>query len=364
MLIAPTVVNPGPPAPPAPLTTVNFVPASDASPLLPNQTFDLRYVESETASPAARGFLIRNNRVLDQGKPVVGSTQLTLQGAQVDDRFCLFDVAHSGISRRQFGCKSLELTDSELPMKKDLNWAPMIEVSPITSKTIAISVTQPLEAGPTLIATLYPEDESTATQITLALTGDRYTGIFNSAIPAMSAFVGVAVNEAATPANPRREVIIDYGVGGSGAKGPVSMFGGAPVISSDGQAQFAPAQRIDLAEGEFVAWQSMVGQPPAPSNQRFVGQAYRLIALPAHLANDGVISIRTADGSVATARSASSQQTPVLHYWKENQWTPLPSEQHTAVNGDTMISGRSQGVGFYALLAPSAGNVYLPLVNR
>jgi hypothetical protein len=364
-LIAPVMVTPGPPAPPAPLTSVIFVPPPGQSTLLLTQTMNLNYVENESASPAARGFLIRNNRVIDQGKPISGARQLTLQGAQVGDRFCLFDVAHGGISRRQFGCKPLAINDTVLPMGKDLKWAPMVTVSPVTSQTIAISVTQPLESGKSIVATLYPEDKTTATQVTLALNGALHTGVFNSPIPAMSAYVSVAVDEAATPANPRREVMVDYGVGGSGAQGPVSMFGGAPVHSSDGLADFAPLQRIDLEEGEFIAWQSMAGQPPAPPNRQFVGQAYHLIGLPAQYAKNGEVAIRVADGSVATARHAHSQQAPILHYWKDGQWTPLSSEQHMANNGDTVVSSRSQGVGFYALLAETGGNrVYLPLLNR
>lgn len=369
-LLAPTTVNPGPSAPPVPFVTTTIHPPSNPAVVLPNQTFTLTYQAGETASDEARAFLMRGNRIIDQGKPDV-TNQITLVGAQTNDRFCVFDVndfAEGGASpRHQYGCELLEVGDNSLQMEKDDGWAPIIQISHAASRTIGISVTQEISAGLSLRAVLYPEDSNTPTEIVLAGVGNLYTGTFDSPVDATSAYVQVFVDEAATEDNPRRETLVDYGVGGSGAEGPVTWFGGAPVISSDGKAEFARTTDVFLEKGEFIALQSMAGTPRPPLGRQIVGQAYRLVALPNTLADEGHVTlhVRPPHGE---ARRAQILPSVVVAFWDGANWTPLKS-----INLDDLIDGRAaiapaQGVGVYALLleeeTPPVNPLYLPQIER
>jgi hypothetical protein len=364
-LIEPTVVNPGPAAPPVSLTEVNFQPPSTPTTPGVNQTFDLLYADGESASAAARAFLIRGQRVLDQGQPISGTTSITLNGASAGDRFCLFDIRNAGLSRRQFGCKSVTVGDNDLPMKKDLAWAPVIELTVVTSQSVTISVTQAIEDGQLLSAILYPEDQNQATPINLTRSGTLYTGDFLSPIPATSAYVSVHVNEAATEADPRREVMVEYGTGGSGAFGPAHRLPGVPVISGDGQAEYASDETLELEEGEFIAWQSMAGSPSSPGSGEIIGTSYRLIAIPPQLAEGGTIGIRLPDTPIPTSRRLSQDEDLAIHFWQDGTWIPLESQQVTNPQEGAKVTARSQGVGIYALLAPAeTEKIYLPAVQR
>ena len=361
----PLSVNSGPAAPPTPLTQVAFVPPSSPTTPIPNQTFILGYQNGETASAAARGWLIVDQRVQDQGSPISGTTTITLNNAQLGDRFCLFDISPEG-SRRQFGCEVIEFDDNTLTLRKDENWAPVIQLSPVTSNTIDISVTQTVAAGTQLQATIYPEDQNMATTIDLVSQGDTHTGTFVSPIPATSAYVSVNVAEAANEEVPRREVIIGYGVGGSGAYGPAWRLGGAPIISSDGQAEYAFEEDTTLTDGQYVVWQSMAGSPGAEEDVSVAGNAYRLLAKPESLAQGGTLSIRLPDTPPPTARSrAAVAAEPEIHFWTGSEWVPIGSRLAEDPQGGAKVIGKSRGIGVYALLEPQQFNtIYLPAIER
>ncbi|MBI1294943.1 hypothetical protein GC175_08295 [bacterium] len=361
----PTVVNNGPFAPPVPLTQIEFVLPSSPTTPIPDQTFSLGYQNGETASAAARGWLIVDQRVQDQGSPISGTTTLTLNNAQLGDRFCLFDISPQG-SRRQFGCEVIEFDDNTLTLRKDENWAPVIQLSPVTSRTINISVTQAVAAGTQLQATIYPEDQNTATTIDLVSQGDTHTGTFVSPIPATSAYVSVNVAEAASEEVPRREVIIGYGVGGSGAYGPAWRLGGAPIISSDGQAEYAFEENTTLTDDQYVVWQSMAGSPGDELDVDLAGNAYRLLARPESLAEGGTLSIRLPGTPPPTARShAAITDELEIHFWTGSEWVPIGSRLVEDPQGGAKVIGKSRGIGVYALLEPQQFNtIYLPAIQR
>ncbi|MFZ1754716.1 MAG: hypothetical protein WBO46_19495 [Caldilineaceae bacterium] len=371
-LLAPTAVNPGPTALLMPFTEVTIHPPSNPAVVLSNQTFDLAYQAGEAASGEARAFLIRGNRVIDQGKPAEGTKSITLIGSQTSDRFCVFDVndftEDSSEPRHQFGCEVLELGDNSLQMEKDDGWAPVIEISHATSRTLGISVTQEIGAGLSLRAVLYPEDTDTPTAILLAGSDGFYTGTFHSPVDATAAYVQVYVEETSIETDPRRETIVDFGVGGTGAEGPAHWFGGVPVISSDGKAEFARRTDIDLKRGEFIAVQSMAGTPRPPEGRQIVGQAYRLVALPRSLAEEGHVALRIRPPRTDARSSRETLPEVVVAFWNGANWKPIKS-----VNLDDLIDGRvaiapTQGVGVYALLLEKetqpVNNLYLPQIER
>ena len=370
-LVSPTVVNPGPAGLPFAFADVTIHPPSNPAVILPNQTFTLNYQAGETASGEARAFVLRGNRIIDQGKPAEGTTEITLVGSQTNDRFCVFDVndftEDSASPRHQYGCEVLTVGDNSLQMKKDDGWAPIIEISHATSRTIGISVTQAISAGLSLRAVLYPEDMDTPTEIVLVESSGLHTGTFNSPVDATSAYVQIFVDEAASEADPRRETLVDYGVGGSGAEGPAHFYGGVPVISSDGKAEFARTTDVFLEKGEFIALQSMAGTPRPPTGRQFIGQAYRLVALPQSLTDEGYVTLRVPSRPDA-ARSTQVLPTVVVAFWNGAVWTPIKS-----VNLDDLVEGRiaiasTQGIGVYALLldedTPATNQLYMPLIER
>jgi len=228
-------------------------------------------------------------------------------------------------------------------------------------------VTQAISAGLSLRAVLYPEDMDTPTEIVLVESSGLHTGTFNSPVDATSAYVQIFVDEAASEADPRRETLVDYGVGGSGAEGPAHWYGGVPVISSDGKAEFARQTDVFLQRGEFIALQSMAGTPRPPAGRQIIGQAYRLVALPHTLADEGHVALRIRPPR-STARRTQDLPKVVVAFWDGTSWTPIGS-----VNLDDLLDGRvaiapAQGIGVYALLleedTPATNQLYLPQIER
>ncbi len=144
----PEFVAPNSPSSPMPFTDVVFVPSSGPAPVA-NQVFDLGYQDGELASGEARAFLMRDtdgdgvpDRVLDQGRPPKGVSppQVTLTGAQVQDRLCVIDIndraQNPETPRHQFGCEHIEAGDNQLAMRRDIAWAPYIEINPIAPTQI------------------------------------------------------------------------------------------------------------------------------------------------------------------------------------------------------------------------------------
>ncbi|MFO7631526.1 MAG: DNRLRE domain-containing protein, partial [Caldilinea sp.] len=370
---------------PIPLTNVVFVPPAGPSPLV-NQIFDLDYQNNELPSGEARAFLLRDvnddgvpDRILDQGKPPqnVAPPQVTLTGAQESDRLCVIDIdTHIDLPdtpRHQFGCRVIQAGDSVLPMRREQAWAPVIQITPLATTQVGISVTQAVE-GATVRARLYPEHDAAPTD-DLALTpdADQWSGVFSVGGLTPSAFVQVWVEEPATDENPRREAIVDYGIGGGAVPGPKQKIGFAPVTSSDGKAFFLLPAEMSLTEDEFVAIQSMVGILPLPPATSLFGQAYRLIALPPSLVTQGSINVYLADGLPAmttrtTAASASAQESRSIYFWDGSTWEKLPTTFSTADRGsgesEVLASAASRGVGVYAVLTEAAARVYLPSISR
>ncbi len=372
-VVPPSQVDPGPASPPAPLTQVIFHPSnSQVRPLL-NPVFRLLYQDNETASTEARAYILRDDRVIDQGRPIAGTTLIRLYGPQERDRFCLFDITGPFVvddPRHQWGCEILEPGDNELRLRKDETWAPIVTLSPISTRTVQIQVVQPITAGAVLRAKLYPEHIPAPTEITLSPKGDgRWEGVFKSPVRATAAYVQVWVDEPATETNPRRELIVDYGVGGSGLTGPFSRLGGVAVTSSDGNANYQITGTVQLAAGEFIALQLMAGRPPRPPDKRVVGRAYNLISVPRELAARGEVLLRLPFLAVPEGGPQFPQELrPTVHFWDGSGWQPLPSRMVTLLNGRRAVAAPSQGVGIYALMVEEfqlyPERLYLPLIAR
>jgi len=368
---------------PLALTTVQFMPPTAPAPLV-NQIFDLDYQNDELPSGEARAFLLRDvnndgafDRILDQGRPPenVAPAQVTLTGAQAGDRLCVIDIdTHAdppATPRHQFGCRVIEAGDSVLPMRRDLDWAPIIQVTPLTVTEIGVSVTQPVVDG-ALRAILYPEHDAAPTaELALTPAGDAWSGVFTVSGLTPAAFVQVWVEGDEQPL--RREAIIDYGIGGGAVPGPKQKIGFAPVTSSDGKAFFLLPAELSLGADEFVAIQSMAGILPLTPATRLFGQSYRLIALPPDLAALGSINIYLGEGSpgltVGTAAAdVLLQEMRSIYFWDGATWEKLPTTFSSADDGggmrEVLASAASRGVGVYAVLTEATARLYLPLLTR
>lgn len=366
----------GPGTLPAALTNVNFIAPTGAPNPLVNQLFALDYRDGETASQEARAVIFRNNRVIDQGKPIKGSTEILLHGAQEGDRLCLIDINDNAqdpdTPRNQYGCEKISAGDNTLFLEKNSAWAPVMLIDPITptipgGTSLVISVTQPVNPGTVLKARIYPEHMDEVKEVSLSGEGNGFSGRLDLPFtPAAYVQLWVDENEAPDGTDPRREAIIDFGVGGGGLPGPKSQVGFAPIISSsDGRAFFIARAGITLQTGEFIALQSMAGTPPLPANSIIVDQAYRLIAYPASLVQQGSINLRfdlLSPLQAATVNTTSYQ----LHFWDDGQWIPLETTVTTEPNGGQLASATSQGDGIYALLQMPelSESVYLPMVHK
>ena len=315
--------------------------------------------------------MFRHNRVLDQGQPPAGGTQIELHGAQETDRFCVIDVAPftapPDTPRHQFGCEILAAGDNQLFMEKDVAWAPLITLTPLTSVTMGISVTQPV-AGVDVKARLYPEDTDTPTEIDLTGAGDQLAGIFPLPEFTPSGYIQVWADEAATETDPRREAIVDYGTGAGGLPGPRSGGAKAPVMySPNGGAIYIGDPDLTLEEGEFLAWQSLAGLPTPPSGTEIVGSAHRLISLPADKADGGSVSIRHGTPGVVGASTLSLLQDNLsVYFYSGDAWQELPTSTSSEPAGTQLASAPSRGVGIYALgkrIGTELG-LYLPSVSR
>ena len=372
--IKPAAVDPGPDAPPVPLTQVIFVADPSAPAPLANQTFDLLYQNQETASSEARAFVLRDSvRMLDQGRPAQGSTQVTLTGAQPGDRLCVIDINDHAEApetpRHQYGCESLETGDNALLMERTPGWAPVIYVNPLTPNTVGISVTQQV-AGVPLRARLYPEHSQSPVEIQLAGGGDQWDGVFNVAEMTPAAFIELWLDDG-PPAelDPNPIAIIDYGIGGGAVPGPKSKWGFAPVVSSsDGRAVFTLPPGLELLADQFIAIQTMAGTPRLPIGSEAIGQAYRLISLPPELVEQGSMNLYFPNVFAGLAASSANVDVPTslaVHFWNGAEWQRLDTTIADAPDGRLLATAASQGTGTYALLyeAYNLSN-FLPLIAR
>lgn len=375
---APVSATPYTAVPPLSPTTVTFVAPAGPPPLV-SQTFDLAYQVRELASAEARAFLLRDvdadgvpDRILDQGRPPQGVTppQVTLTGAQASDRLCVIDINDFAelpeTPRHQFGCEVIEAGDNALTMRRDPAWAPVITVTPLSPTEMGISVTTTSTGAPVL-ARLYPEHGATPTP-PLALTPgeDGWSGVFTVVGLTPSAFVQIWVDEAATEATPRREAIVDYGVGGGAVPGPKQKIGFAPVTSSDGKAFFLLPATLSLTADQFVAIQSMAGTLPLPPATFIYGQPYRLIALPPTLVDAGSINIYLANGAPGAAAATAQEvgEARALYFWDGATWEKLPTILSSDADGAVLASAASRGVGVYALLIEAPDRLYLPMIRQ
>jgi hypothetical protein len=351
-LHAPAQINPGPGTMPFDFTSVSIAPPITPTQALADPTFYLDYAGGQAGSNEAHAYLERDGKyIVDAGSPFGGQNRLLARGAQPGDRLCVFDRP-----RQQFGCQAVALGDDRLALRQDAGWAPVVRLTPVTSRTFELGVGG-LPPGLALKARLFPEFGRGGAPIALVRSGSAYTGTLQADQPALSGNVQVWVDEPATGEQARRETIVAYAVGGnpgysrggggySRGGGGYSRGGGAPALSPDGQMIFFTPNPIIFQPGQFYTIQSAAGLPSLPDTKTVIGQAYTLVATAGTPVITGSISFQYLESDVLVAGVDENQL--AVHFWDGQTWRALPTLRDPYVN---LASAPSQGPGMYALMA-------------
>jgi hypothetical protein len=377
-LVTPTITNTGPALMPFDLTTVTILDPVTPTTALADPTFFIRYQQATSASSEARAFIMRTEEigrdyVIDVGSPLGDRHQVVARGAQPGDRLCYFDQP-----RREYGCEIVRLGEElQLALEHDETWMPVIQVSPVNSQTIGITLDGLTSTLP-LRARLYPEYGYGGEVITLTPSSGIYSGTFHLDFPAMAGYVQVWIAEP----DPRRETIVAFSIGGNPGSWPMLRGGwpmlrggwpmlrggwpmlrggwpmlrggwpssrgsAAPLASPGGQMLFFTHNPASIPEDNLYTIQSMAGLPPLPADKKAIGQGYSLVASPnVTQVITGSISFQYLGIDVLVEQANERQLT--IHFWNGNSWEALETMQSPDYN---MASTPSRGPGVYALLA-------------
>ena len=212
----------GPSISPVDLTTMVTWNLEDRLVPLATQYFQLRDMAgNRVRHPNARVFLLQSqgtadltdDLVMPLGSPTGGGDRILVRGAQLGDRLCLYDF--SDPARSYIGCnESLTGTDVSLNVatlenQESNRWAPEITVDALTTRTLAISVTQQLIVGEHIALQIHPADlpalggiAPTATLQTVTL--DQHTIVVTLSHPSEDIFVRLWVEG---DTQPKREAL-------------------------------------------------------------------------------------------------------------------------------------------------------------
>ncbi|MCB0127988.1 MAG: hypothetical protein KDE58_37240, partial [Caldilineaceae bacterium] len=355
----PSIAN-GPMNLPMAVTTVHFEPQEAAPDALLATPFF--YLSQETVGrtqtgPTARVILFHEGRLVDLGASV--GDQIYARGASKDDRLCVFEP-----DAERYGCITIAEENENLPLIVDSVWKPDLIVSPVTTRTVVISVNISTSdtAAEKLSAALYSPNLATYVPVGLTGNGAIYSATFNLPTPITEGHIHLCkgntdYNECVRHVeNPSS--IASYILGGA----PVPSLGGeqvpslggeqvrivgredAPVISGDGRViLFGLDLKFPL--GEFYSIQSTTILPSPPPWTTVVGQAYRLLASShAPASNESSISFTYLGREVPPGEEDFLQ----IYYWADDEWQPLPTKLNTSFN---IASTASKGPGLYAFMA-------------
>lgn len=336
-------INPGPNTLPIELISIEHTPVADSAaidtPIVVTTNHDgSRYV----SGPGARAVLFTSGHLVDLGQP--SGDHLLARGAQPGDRLCIYDLAGGAL-----GCDELHASNLQVTLRPVANWRPDIAVTPVTSTTLALAVTN-VQPGLHLQAQVYPAIGASSAPFSLTQSATNYGGSIQLAEPTFEGAVHVWVKGE----TPRREIVVDFLTGGNpgrkwARRAPRGAPGRkwarrAPTISADGQATLF-SDELAFAEGQFVTLQSVTAPPPPPPWSKLVGRAYRLTASPeAPSLTGSSISL----SYLATDVPPGEEEWLRLAFWDGRSWTPLRTETDTAEN--TAVAP-ALGPGIYALLS-------------
>jgi hypothetical protein len=348
-----TATNTGPSGLPLAVTEIQVVEPITPSAALEVPIFYLSQ-EGHRVQPgtSARAFLFQDDWLTDLGRPTVD--QVLARGARPGDRVCVYELA-----AERLGCETISLGDEQLALVSNPGWLPEVIISPVTSRTIAITVTN-VPTGLSLEARLFPVTDPAPDAISLTPADGVHAGTFNADEPAIEGYVQVWVDET----EPRREIVTNYALGGGpgyvrGRGGYVRGRGGyvrgrgAPAVSADGQVILFEKD-LDFEEGTFFALQAATIIPSPPPWTTVVGQGYRLSASANAPDLDGTsISFSYLGSEVPPGEEDWLR----VHFWDGVSWQQLSTSLDTYHNN---ASAPTQGEGLYVLMCSLEIPLYGP----
>jgi hypothetical protein len=351
------ITNTGPSVLPLAVTQIDVVEPLTPSTVSENPTFYLVDESGERVQPGsdARVMLFQDDRLTDLGRPTLD--YVLARGARPGDRLCVYDLEAG-----RLGCETiLDENDVQLELAQVVDWQPNVFVTPATSRTIPIQVTGvPTTAGWALRARLFPLDASAPEAISLVQTAEGYAGTFYLAETDRPALEGYVQVWATAPAQPLREIVTDYTLGGSpdggghpsGVATAPKLARFAPGMSSDGQVILFGDLYFD--RGEIFALQSATTVPSPPPWATVVGQAYHLTG-PANRLEGASISFQYLGREVPPGEEDWLR----LYYRAPTSatWQLLPTQLDTYYNN---AAAPAQGPGLYALMSSFEIPLYGP----
>ncbi|MBN2004176.1 MAG: VCBS repeat-containing protein, partial [Anaerolineae bacterium] len=170
------------------------------------------YGASLQPGPHAQAILYQDNRFIDLGHPEID--KVIARGARAGDRLCVYEPDAVGGPR--WGCETLATGDTRLALVPRADWQPEVLVTPWSSRTVEITVTN-VPPGLSLLGRVYPHSGYATAPHSLTPSGEGYTGMFTLPTPDFQALIQVWVDEPETETAPRREVVTGYAIGGSAA---------------------------------------------------------------------------------------------------------------------------------------------------
>jgi hypothetical protein len=351
-------INPGPNGMPLDLPQIQVVAPTTAVATLDVPIFYLNQAGTRVQPGAgARAFLFTNTttavnaateRLIDLGRPTLD--YVNARGAREGDRLCVYDLEAS-----RSGCLMISPKDDQLTLTTLSNWRPAVVITPITSDTLSIRVTN-LLSGLSLMARLFPGDDAAPTTIRLveAPTQHQYAGTFhNLAAAILDGHVQVWVED--SQASPRREIVTDFSLGGNPGRAKVgggrAKVGGSPVLSADGQVLIV-GENLTFAKDALFALQAITALPSTPAWATVVGRGYYLTATTNAPQLSGTsISFNYLDDEVPPGEEGWVR----IYSWDGALWNPLPTVRDTYYN---LASAPITQPGLYALMS----SIEIPLV--
>jgi hypothetical protein len=358
-LMAPTVpfsqVNAGPTT--LPLAITRLV---EHDPISPTTTLPAPYIFLRfNGSPiepgsSTRAVLFQGEQLLDIGQPV--SDRILARGAKPGDRLCIYEP-----NATRSGCTTITPTNFALTMVSHPTWKPQILVSPVTSQTLAISVTN-ISDHVVLHAQFYPSDGPASAPITLLRSGQAYSGTVQLLEPGFEGMVHIWVDEP----EQRREALSDFSMLGNpghrwARRAPRSSPGHrwarrAPILSSDGQVLLDDNQ-IDFREGEFLSIQSASSLPNPLPWATPIGQGYYVMAnFPLSLTH-ATISFNYLGNIV----SPLEEPWISIYFWNNTTWQALPTTLDAEHN---FASAMANKPGLYVLMSSYGQGFPIPGWNQ
>ena len=340
--------NTGPSNLPLAVTQVSVVEPAAPVETLVDPTFYLVDSGGGQVQPGtgARAFLFHDDQVTNLGRPTLD--RVVARGARPGDRLCVYELAAG-----RLGCEDpITASDEQLTLNDVSGWEPDLIISPITSRTIGITVTN-VAGGLVVQGRLYPLSGLATDPITLTEITQGYAGILTATEPALAGYVHVWVDEV----DPRREVVTDYALGGN----PGTMRGTrlgflrnrqAPAVSADGQVILFGD--MDFAEGDFFTLQAATVINGVPDWMTTVGHAYRLSGSP----NAPDLSGASISFAYLGSEVPSGQEQWIKVYYQapmSDTWQVLPTQLDTYYNN---ASAPVPGEGLYVLMTSTEVPIY------